>query len=153
MVRRFLRRDDAMEDRSGEEPGWRAAALQKTLNEVASLCSLTFYGRSKAQGPARAFCQRAATCRRTAKRCRATAVQSGRAPRRVSFPYHWNQSGELCEHCNWKQIRGKMIGNRSCKMLAFTGLRMWPAMSRRGSRRQNVRLLFAFCSLNFYIFL
>jgi hypothetical protein len=42
--------------------------------------------------------------------------------------------------------------NRTGKMLARNNLRMESPAFNRMPTRQNVRLLFAFCSLNFYIF-
>ena len=106
---------------------WRASALWKTLNEVASPCSLT-------------ICRPVVSSQNSGFRIR------DRRRWHLSFPYHWNQSRELCEQCNWRQNRGIMIGNRRCKVLAIMSLRMSPSASDRRLRPQNVRLLFAFCS-------
>jgi len=84
---------------------WRASALWKTLNEVASPCSLT-------------ICRPVVSSQNSGFRIR------DRRRWHLSFPYHWNQSRELCEQCNWRQNRGTMIGNRRCKMLAIMSLRM-----------------------------
>ena len=42
--------------------------------------------------------------------------------------------------------------NSRCKMLALTALETWSPVFRQQPPRKNVRLLFAFCSLNFYNF-
>jgi hypothetical protein len=60
--------------------------------------------------------------------------------------------GELCERCKLREIRGLKMQNRMCKILAHITLRMWSPAFCRKPPRQNVRLLFAFCSLKFYIF-
>jgi hypothetical protein len=59
---------------------------------------------------------------------------------------------ELCERCKGRQIRGKELKNISPNMLTCNGLTLESPAFCRKPLRQNVRLLFAFCSLNFYIF-
>jgi len=59
---------------------------------------------------------------------------------------------KLCERGKLMQKQGFKIENQTGKMLARNILRMEPPAFRRRPPRQNVRLLFAFCSLNFYIF-
>ena len=68
-------------------------------------------------------------------------------PYALGIQYHWNQISERSE---WRPMRGKMIMRRNCKMLAFTTLGMEVPGFWRLPSRQNVRLLFAFCSLNFH---
>jgi hypothetical protein len=56
------------------------------------------------------------------------------------------------ERCEQSQIRGKKMTNQRHKLLAFTTLGMRSPDFDRKPTGKNVRLLFAFCSLNFYIF-
>ena len=68
-------------------------------------------------------------------------------PYALGIQYHWNQISERSE---WRPMRVEMNNNRVCKMLAFMTLGMEAPGFWRLPPRQNVRLLFACCSLNFH---
>ena len=75
-------------------------------------------------------------------------------PRQISVPLESSggSNPEISERRKGRQKRGFSMESRIGKMLARKPLRLRSAAVRRTPGGQNVRLLFAFCSLNFLYF-
>ena len=125
----------------GEEPGRRVIALQKTLNEVASLCSLTYCRRSP---------HRFGDDRRWSQTVHGLRVRSPHRTRQVfpdwtgneslpgntgEFPYHWNQTVPAARfwRCKWLKVRE--VQNRPLKKGRKSAIARIRSVCERGEPR------------------